>query len=145
MLDMSNLLPAGSVDQPLWISGGSYTIGQQVISPTDYCAYVRKTNGTGATDPSSDTTNWQPSGARARKSLQRITIAVGAGTGGSATGAISSVNTAKTTIKMLGISMSLNDRAINGRVELTNSTTVTAYGYDSIYNATVGAEIEETY
>lgn len=144
MLDMSNLIPAGSVDQPLWISGGSYTIGQQVISPTDYCAYVRKTNGTGATDPSSDTTNWQPSGARARKSLQRITIVVAANTS-SNTGAISSVNTAKTTIKILGGNNGVNDRAVNCRVELTDSTTVTAYSFDSLNATTVGAEIEETY
>lgn len=144
MLDMSNLIPAGSVDQPLWISGGSYTIGQQVISPTDYCAYVRKTNGTGATDPSSDTTNWQPSGARARKSLQRITIVVAANTH-SNTGAISSVNTAKTTIKILGGDNGVNDKAVNCRVELTNSTTVTAYSFDSSNATTVGAEIEETY
>lgn len=144
MLDMSNLIPAGSVDQPLWISGGSYTIGQQVISPTDYCAYVRKTNGAGATDPSSDTTNWQPSGARARKSLQRITIVVTANTL-SNTGAISSVNTAKTTIKILGGNNGVNDKAVNCRVELTNATTVTAYSFDSLNNTTVGAEIEETY
>ena len=144
MLDMSNLIPAGSVDQPLWISGGSYTIGQQVISPTDYCAYVRKTNGTGATDPVSDTTNWQPSGARARKSLQRITIVVAANNA-SNTGAISSVNTAKTTIKILGGNNGANDKAVNCRVELTNSTTVTAYSFDSLNITTVGAEIEETY
>ena len=144
MLDMSNLIPAGSVDQPLWISGGSYTIGQQVISPTDYCAYVRKTNGTGATDPSSDTTNWQPSGARARKSLQRITIVVAANTH-SNTGTISSVNTAKTTIKILGGNNGVNDKAVNCRVELTNATTVTAYAFDSINSTTIGAEIEETY
>ena len=144
MLDMSNLIPAGSVDQPLWISGGSYTIGQQVISPTDYCAYVRKTDGTGATDPSSDTTNWQPSGARARKSLQRITIVVAANTH-SNTGTISSVNTAKTTIKILGGNNGVNDKAVNCRVELTNATTVTAYAFDSINSTTIGAEIEETY
>lgn len=144
MLDMSNLIPAGSVDQPLWISGGSYTIGQQVISPTDYCAYVRKTNGTGATDPVSDTTNWQPSGARARKSLQRITIVVAANTT-SNTGAISSVDTAKTTIKILGGNNGVNDKAVNCRVELTNATTVTAYAFDSLNNTTIGAEIEETY
>jgi len=58
MLDMSNLIPAGTVDQPLWISGGSYTIGQQVISPTTFKAYTRKTNGAGTTDPSADSTNW---------------------------------------------------------------------------------------
>lgn len=144
MLDMSNLIPAGAVDQPLWISGGSYTIGQQTVSPADLCVYVRKTNGAGATDPASDTTNWQPSGARARKSLQRITISVTAGFS-SNTGTISAVNTAKTTIKLLGGNNSANDKAGNNRVELTNSTTVTAYAYDTINNTTIGVEIEETY
>lgn len=62
---MTNLIPAGSVDQPLWISGGSYTIGQQVISPVSFKAYIRKTNGAGATDPSLDTTNWRAHGIRA--------------------------------------------------------------------------------
>lgn len=144
MLDMSNLIPAGSVDQPLWISGGSYTIGQQVISPTDYCAYVRKTNGTGATDPSSDTTNWQPSGARAIKSIQRGVIVV---TGASNTATISSVNTNKSTLSFLG--SDTNGSATNsvgpGRIELTNSTTVTATGYQSITGISVGYQITETY
>lgn len=144
MLDMSNLIPAGSVDQPLWISGGSYTIGQQVISPTDYCAYVRKTNGTGATDPASDSTNWQPIGARAIRSIQRITITIPVAFN-SNTGAISSVTTAKSKITLLGV----NGTGVNGigpaRVELTNSTTVTAYGYDTGTGLTVGAQVEETY
>ena len=67
MLDMSNLIPAGTVDQPLWVSGGSYTIGQQVVSPANFNSYVRKTNGAGATDPRGDTTNWKPFGIHATK------------------------------------------------------------------------------
>lgn len=144
MLDMSNLIPAGAVDQPLWISGGSYTIGQQTVSPADLCVYVRKTNGAGATDPASDTTNWQSIGARAIRSIQRITIAITAAAN-SNTGAISSVTTAKSKITLLGVSGS----GVNGigaaRVELTNSTTVTAYGYETGAAITIGAQVEETY
>lgn len=144
MLDMSNLIPAGAVDQPLWISGGSYTIGQQTVSPADLCVYVRKTNGAGATDPASDSTNWQPIGARAIRSIQRITIVITAAAN-SNTGAISSVATAKSKITLLGVS----GYGVNGlgaaRVELTNSTTVTAYGYETGAAITIGAQVEETY
>lgn len=42
----------------LWVSGTSYVIGNVTISPTDFQAYRRKTNGAGTTDPSADSTNW---------------------------------------------------------------------------------------
>lgn len=41
-----------------WISGTTYTQGQNVWSPTNYLTYRRKTNGAGTTDPSADGTNW---------------------------------------------------------------------------------------
>lgn len=58
MFDTGNLIPAGSADQPIWVSGGSYVIGNQVVSPSSYKIYTRKTNGAGTTDPSADATNW---------------------------------------------------------------------------------------
>jgi len=58
MIDTSNLVPAGTQDQPVWVSGGSYVVGQQVISPAAFRVYVRKTIGGGTTDPSLDSTNW---------------------------------------------------------------------------------------
>lgn len=133
-----------SSNERLWLSGRNYVAGEKSVSPIDFCVYVRKIAGAGATDPSSDTTNWQPSGAMARKSLQRITISVAAGNS-SNTGTISAVNTSKTTIKLLGGNNYANDRAGNHRVELTNSTTVTAYAFDASYSTTIGVEIEETY
>lgn len=69
MIDTSNLVPAGTQDQPVWVSGGSYVVGQQVVSPARYNIYVRKTIGGGVTDPSADGTNWMPIGNNATTSL----------------------------------------------------------------------------
>lgn len=43
----------------VWLSGKTYRIGERATSPTNLREYVRKTNGAGATDPSSDATNWR--------------------------------------------------------------------------------------
>ena len=51
------VLASGAV---AWVSGTSYTIGQQVWSPTTFQNFRRRTNGAGTTDPSSDATNWEP-------------------------------------------------------------------------------------
>ncbi len=42
----------------LWVTGTNYVIGNCVYSPTTFLTYRRTTNGAGATDPASDTTNW---------------------------------------------------------------------------------------
>lgn len=44
----------------LWVSGTTYALGVAVISPATLRAYRRKIAGAGTTDPSADTTNWQP-------------------------------------------------------------------------------------
>lgn len=43
-----------------WVSGTTYSIGQQVWSPTTFQTFRRRTAGAGTTDPSSDATNWEP-------------------------------------------------------------------------------------
>ena len=45
---------------PLWVSGRTYPKGWEVRSPANLQRYVRKVAGTGATDPSADTDNWEP-------------------------------------------------------------------------------------
>lgn len=47
-----------AADVGLWVSGTTYTIGDNVISPISFQTYRRKTNGAGTTDPSLDATNW---------------------------------------------------------------------------------------
>lgn len=87
----------------MWVSGTTYPIGKQVISPANLQAYIRKTDGAGATDPSTDTTNWVPFGGRTIKSIQRGTLQIFNGSGtntGSVT--ISTVVPAKTELRMLG-------------------------------------------
>lgn len=42
-----------------WISGTTYTEGNNVYSPVNFQTYRRKVTGAGTTDPSSDSTNWQ--------------------------------------------------------------------------------------
>jgi len=51
------VLASGAV---AWVSGTTYTIGQQVWSPTTFQNFRRRTSGAGTTDPASDATNWEP-------------------------------------------------------------------------------------
>lgn len=44
---------------PLWVSGNTYSVGNTVYSPITFQTYRRKVAGSGTTDPSLDTTNWQ--------------------------------------------------------------------------------------
>lgn len=53
-------LAAASSAAP-WVSGGSYSVGDEHWSPDNYATYRAKTNHSGVTtDPSLDTTNWGP-------------------------------------------------------------------------------------
>ena len=59
-------------NEPVWVSGRTYKVGDVVRSPGNWCfKYVRITNGAGTTDPFSDTGNWRPDGARPIKATQR--------------------------------------------------------------------------
>lgn len=62
----------------LWANtGATYTLGQAVISPANLRAYRRKVAGSaGTTDPSVDTTNWQPSDT----DLQVVTVSTSTAT-----------------------------------------------------------------
>lgn len=105
---------------PVWLSGKTYYQGDVVKSPADrYQPYVRTgAAGAGATDPSADPGNYTAFGARGIKSIQRGVISV-TFTGGVATATISAVNVAKTELRYLGITGTLN-----ARLTLGNSTTV---------------------
>lgn len=120
-IETANLVPVGSSRIPNWISGGSYVIGDQVVSPSSLLPYIRKTIGGGVTDPSSDITNWQVFG-ESIKGIQRGTISV-ATSNSSGTATITAVNTAKSILFNLGIE---GDTTRGGRLALTNSTTITA-------------------
>lgn len=60
----------GGGTPPKWVSG-TFSEGYVAWSPTDYQYYMNKTTGVRATDPASDPTNWQATGERAVKSVQR--------------------------------------------------------------------------
>lgn len=49
---------AATANVTKWISGTSYTEGQNVWSPIDFKTYRRKITGAGTTDPSLDAVNW---------------------------------------------------------------------------------------
>ena len=119
---MSNLSDFVGGTPPVWVSGTTYPAGKVVWSPTDYQYFMRKSAGGGTTDPASDTTNWQPTGDRAIKSIQRGVVTGDNG----ATATISSVNTSKTELRFLGFSTSstLADATIR-KIVLTNATTIT--------------------
>lgn len=68
---MSNLSDFVGGTPPVWVSGTTYPAGKVVWSPSDYQYFMRKSAGGGTTDPASDPTNWQPTGERAVKSVQR--------------------------------------------------------------------------
>ena len=122
---MSNISQFIGGDPQYWVSGTTYACGKTVRSPADHRRYVRVVAGAGTTDPANDATNWRPDGGLAIKSVQRGTVTVDAWTiSGSAT--ISSVNTAKSDLTLLGWSSASDDVRAVPRLELTNSTTITA-------------------
>lgn len=120
---MSSLSDFVGGSPQLWVSGTAYAAGKVVWSPTDYQYFMRKSAGAGSTDPSSDTTNWQPTGDRAIKSIQRGVIAIA---GATATATITAVVTAKSELRFLGFDSNGTDNTHSLRVVLTNTTTITA-------------------
>ena len=143
MINTSTLVPTGSSRIPNWVSGGSYVVNDQVMSPITFLAYVRKTNGGGVTDPSADSTNWTPFGLTI-KSIQRGVISFNqVSSPGTAT--ISSVNTSKSLIFYLGAHGS-SGTAFFASIALTNSTTVTASAsFAGAQTATIGYQVVEYY
>jgi len=49
----------GSSIPSLWVSGTTYSVGDEVASTDNFKRYIRKTNGAGTTDPKNDATNWE--------------------------------------------------------------------------------------
>jgi len=119
---MNQLFGGGNPSK--WVSG-TYTEGAVVWSPSDYQYYMNKTTGARATDPASDPTNWQPTGERAIKSIQRGVITI---FGGSGTATLSpAVVTSKTELRLLGFSVTGSSPDLTiPKIVLTNGTTVTA-------------------
>lgn len=109
---------------PKWVTGTTYAEGFVVWAPSDSQYYMRKNGqtGAGATDPASDTTNWQPTGCRAVKSIQRGLITSGGPA--TVTATITAVVTAKSELRFLGGSPAAG--LGSPILVLTNSTTITA-------------------
>lgn len=84
-----------------WVSGNAYPLDADVWSAVDGRMYRRIVAGAGATDPSSDTTNWRAIATAGVKSVQRVAIVVGPALT-TASAAISSVNPLKATIEIIG-------------------------------------------
>lgn len=142
MINTSTLVPIGSSRIPDWVSGGSYVVNDQVMSPITFLAYVRKTNGGGVTDPSADSTNWTPFGMAIKQIIRGvISIATPSLTN---TATISTVVTGKSVISILGSTATAT--LYGGTVALTNSTTVTAtVGQNSTGTTTIGYQVVEYY
>ena len=135
---------AGGV--PYWVSGTNYAQGKTVRSPTDHQLYVRIVAGGGATDPANNPDNWCPDGARPIKSTQRGVISIPGGVT-TAAATISPVLTARTQLRILGGSgQNSGGYLIVPRIELTNSTTITATCNLVVAgHAVVGWELTEYY
>jgi len=151
MSTYTTIFGGGSIQY--WVSGGTYAQGDVVRSPDNHQLYVRIVAGAGTTDPASDTTNWRADGKTAIKyrATGVITITGNYSTG---TATISSVNTGKVRLFNLGsegygyvdVGSGANPYAMNHRLELTNSTTITAYRNTSNTATTkVGWALEEDY
>ena len=137
-----------TTEAPIWVSGRTYTIGQVVRDPADwYFRYVRVAGGAGTTNPINDPGNWRPDGARPIKSIQRGIITIPNGTS-TATATISAVNTAKSELRFLG-STGANGGSPTGfvtsRIQLTNSTTLTAESTAFAYGHALSWELTEYY
>lgn len=120
MSDASTFI--GGSAPKVWVSGTTYAAGKVVWSPTDYQYFMRKSAGGGTTDPASDTTNWQPTGDRAIKSIQRGVIS---GATGSTATLSPAVVTGKSELRSLGFSTSNVDNTASPKIVLTNTTTIT--------------------
>ena len=143
MSDASTFI--GGSAPKVWVSGTTYAAGKVVWSPTDYQYYMRKSAGGGTTDPASDTTNWQPTGDRAIKSIQRGVLSL-AGSVPSVTAAITSVNTAKTELRYMGFNGTTADSIIGAYLSLTNATTITAFKTNTTnITSSVSWELTERY
>lgn len=126
----------------LWVSGRTYEVGQQAISPTAFTTFIRKTAGAGAVDPASDTTNWQPFGGRAIKAIQRGDSLKGSGSILTSV-TISPVVMAKTEVRFLG-GAEVVQASNSNRVILTTPTTLVVYG-NSTTSAYISWELTEYY
>jgi hypothetical protein len=144
---MSNLTDFTGGGAHIWVTGTTYSIGNILLSPSDnYTAYVRITNGAGSTDPSADSTNYRPYGARPIKSIQRGVINLGGTL--SATATITSVVTGKCELRMLGQSLNnVSAPPSDGffQMVLTNATTITASRGTNGAGATTSWELTEFY
>ena len=137
-----------TTEAPVWVSGRTYAAGQVVRDPADWCfRYVRVAGGAGTTNPINDPGNWRPDGGRPIKSTQRGVINIPDGTA-TAAATISPVLTARTQLRILGGSgLNSGGYLIFPRIELTNSTTITATCNFAVsgFSATVGWELTEYY
>lgn len=141
---MSNLSDFLGGSPKKWVAG-NYDEGKVVWSPSDFQNYMRKTTGASATDPASDLTNWQPTGRRARKSLQRGVITIPNGVA-SATATISSVNTGKTLVFGTGQTTANTTTDWLAHLVLTNGTTITATRTNNgAYTTSIPWQAEEEY
>lgn len=147
ILDVLNLEEIRRGGPPPWVNGRIYQSGQCARSLTDQQRYVRITNGGGAVDPATDTTNWRPDGGRPIKSIQRGVVTTVGNASMSVT--IAAVNPAKTEVRFLGFSSNTSAAIHEGiaYVALANSTTITVAGAQA-YNSgrsTVSWELTEYY
>lgn len=115
-------------DPKYWVSGTTYKANKVVASPSDFQYYMRKTTGAGTTDPSSDTTNWHPTGGSAIKSIQRGILTIGSSVQ-TGTATITAVNTSKSTLSFLGFYTAGVDTTTAPTIALTNGTTITGTKY----------------
>jgi hypothetical protein len=139
---MSNLSDFIGGAPPIWVSGTTYSAGRVVWSPTDYQYFMRKSAGAGTTDPASDTTNWQPTGSRAIKSIQRGVVTVTA-SNASGSVAITAVNTAKSELRMLGFTTASTFFRDTPRINL--GSTYIDITHDGNEATTVSWEVTERY
>lgn len=134
----------GGGDKSYWVSGTTYAQGKTVRSPTDHQLYVRAVAGAGTTDPASDATNWAPDGARAIKSIQRVTVSIASGASvGNTT--ITAVNPAKSVLSYLG-GMGVDSGAGAAWIPLLslfNSTTVRATAPGNTGGISMGVQVVE--
>jgi len=141
MNSLSQILGSGAAKP--WVSGRVYQPGTVVLSPADrYQQYVRITAaGSGATDPSSDTTNYAPFGGRGFKSIQKGAITIPNGST-SAVVTVSAVNTSRYLLLWAGgLGIATGSIAVIPELDLTNATTITA----SIHTAASASGVRGRY
>ena len=140
LADAAAAAALATADAVLWVSGTTYTLGQNAISPINFHTYRRKVAGAGTTDPSLDATNWLDVGPISAGLTLGTPVATTSGTAFNFTGIPAGTKLIVITFKGVGIEASGAKLLVKigdaGGVEATGYLSVAAYDVGGTFTRT---------